>query len=207
LLVGQFNGVARDMKKFGRFAIFIPCFLLGAAIQFNAGNAATALGHKFAPVPVLYNGTYGTVFQENVNYARDDWSNNTDLNIAVGSSSSFNIAAYANPYGYPWEGNAVMYKYEYGQYKACSDYISTTYYGDCNGPVAVFAYVYLNTNYNTAASDNTKRGMIARHEMGHVWGLDHTSCVVTSLMRGYSCAWLAPPTKSDERVWVDANYP
>jgi predicted Zn-dependent protease len=145
--------------------------------------------------------------QENVNYARDDWSNNTDLNIAVGSSSSFNIAAYANPYGYPWEGNAVMYKYEYGQYKACSDYISTTYYGDCNGPVAVFAYVYLNTNYNTAASDNTKRGMIARHEMGHVWGLDHTSCVVTSLMRGYSCAWLAPPTKSDERVWVDANYP
>ena len=42
-----------------------------------------------------------------------------------------------------------------------------------------FSYIYYNTAHNYAPLVS----VITLHEMGHVWGLDHTSCSKVSVMK------------------------
>ena len=77
--------------------------------------------------------------------------------------------------------------------------------GDCDrvNDKATRADIWLNRYYYNTQSF---REYLARHEMGHVFGLYHVSCSVNSVM-DTGCASQTTILQNLEKIWVNLNYP
>jgi len=122
--------------------------------------------------------------------ANADYNSNTDLTVYRCADNGYcgnlihlqanygntNWAAKADPYS---DGNAC----------ATSGYCNTTDHR------VDFAYVYWNNYYMPISEQNH----IMRHEMGHVFGLTHTPCGISSVMWG-SCPSPWPQSLTDHDI-------
>jgi len=130
----------------------------------------------------MYRCHYGSYVNPNQN-ASAKWSATTDLDVYY-SCSGNNITTRAGNYGNTgWAGNS---------------YICTT--GGCSSVYAFqFTYISCEAQSNTyflSAYTDAKRQMVATHELGHCWSLNHNSRT-TSVMQASTSATILNPDSGD----------
>ena len=158
----------------------------------------------------MYTGnTTGTVYEWNVIYAKNAWDS-TDLGIVSATSSNANIVTYASSYNNPnWSGVTIPYVWWLGSWHQCADWYTGNGDNWCLNRDVGFAYIYYDVSdvpNPYPHSDNTVRGAVARHEMGHVWGMGHPTCsAAISVMRPGECL-SGPQLYTDDINFANTYY-
>ena len=171
----------RSLKSGMRRSSWVLVTVVALAI---ALPAAAVFAHDYSPPYKWDTGVTITVesrmpHSADVHSAADDYDDNTDLavNRCSPNSNCGNVIHYDGYYG-PAEPPA--WADPLSQMEPCSDddHVVNGYCNETNHKVD-FSYIYYNTAYNYAPLVS----VITLHEMGHVWGLDHTSCSKVSVMK------------------------
>ena len=138
-----------------------------------------------------------------VHSAADDYDDNTDLTVKRCSPDSEcgNVIHYDGYYG-PSEPVAWASPYSYSVKCTNDEHELTGYCNETNHKVD-FAYIYYNTHYTY---DDLLVAVLARHEMGHVWGLNHTPCSVASVMKPGTCQNQYGNLQQHDKNDVNAKY-
>ncbi len=153
-------------------------------------NAANSLGFRWVSNTATVQNNTASYYYSFLGAAQD-YNNNTDL--VINTSGAANIIAWEGSYGDTgWLGLASPYAN--GNPCGCG--------WDVNR--ANFAYIYFNTYYGTPGNLNHR----ARHELGHVFGLDHQTCAVSSVMQPTQSNCQNAPTyiQPDEVNWINYYY-
>lgn len=132
--------------------------------------------------------------------AASNYHNSTDLNwtgtggLIQGYENNFGATGYQ---GYAYPSNAS------GQ--NCYWYPTPIATGNCNTTTnkATSAVLYFNTYYGYS-----DREWLARHEMGHVFGLYHPPCgnPTVTVMHTPGCGSLPTTLQADEINWINSAY-
>lgn len=91
----------------------------------------------------------------------------------------------------------------------CYYYPTPSPTGNCNTTTnkATSAIIYFNHYYIQGPSGFPHKDWLARHEMGHVFGLYHPPCSDPyTVMYDTSCGQYPPTLQADEKNWINANY-
>lgn len=116
-----------------------------------------------------------------------------EIRVEESDLGEYNIfQAYAQPYTVDATGEA----------KACYLYGIPIPTGQCTSRKATSARIYFNTHYVTS-----NKSYLARHELGHIFGLYHQPCdEPASVMYEPSCGPEYTTLQADEIVWINNNY-
>ena len=139
-----------------------------------------------------------------VHSAADDYDDNTDLavNRCSPDSECGNVIHYDGYYG-PTEPPAWADVLSESEPCFDNDHDLNGYCNETNHK-SDFSYIYYNTEYSY--SNNAIYAVIARHEMGHVWGLRHPACSVVSVMRDGICGTLYGYLTTHDISDMNAKY-
>ena len=168
--------------------IFQVLLLLGSAVILLL-TVPKAMAHNYSPSFIW--DTDDTITVESripqstdVHSAADDYDNNTDLNVnrCTPNGNCGNVIHYDGNYG---SSEPPAWADPLSQMEPCSDddHVLNGYCNETNHKVD-FSYIY----YNTHSYATNLVAYYARHEMGHVWGLDHVACSTASVMWINACS-------------------
>lgn len=137
-----------------------------------------------------------------VHSAADDYDDNTDLDVdrCSPNSNCGNVIHYSANYG---TSDAQAWADMYSRSVKCTN-SEHELNGHCNltNRKADFAYAIYNTAHSLSGD---AYHYVARHEMGHIWGLAHTPCGTKSVMR-YNCNSYYGYLTHHDRVDINAKY-
>ncbi len=196
-----------------RVSAFLLSLLVAGSIQLMRIRNANAFVYwwNFWPYPSMYTGnTTGTVYEWNVIYGKNEWDS-TDIGIASPTSSdNANIITYAGNYNNAyWSGVTIPYTWYLNSWYQCANWNNGALDNWCLGRSMGFAYIYFDVPDAPNPyphSDNPKRGYVARHEMGHVWGMGHPACTdPISVMRPGNCL-TGPQLYPDDVNFANTYY-
>ena len=192
------------MQTVSRNAIKLCVVCLTALMTFGVGIRVVEAAN-----PWLHLWAYSTFTIENsqagnmstyMTNAANDYSNNTDLNSTSSSgkikAQTANYGSLAQYQGYTSPANSSN--------KRCYYYPLPIGTAECNttDKKATSAIIYFNTYYMGSDKD-----YLARHEMGHVFGLYHPSCSsADSVMKAPNCGTPKKLLQADEKNWINSNY-
>lgn len=142
---------------------------------------------------------YNTQYGQQALSARDDYDSNTDLDVDwCEYPCSANIIHYeANMGPTQWTAEARVYS-------GSTSCFPISYCNESDHE-ADFAYIYWNSYYGPYDSDAAN--YLARHEMGHVFGLNHVACSESSSVMYTGCTSGLPTTlQSHDISDVNSEY-
>lgn len=171
-------------------ALAVAALLCALAVTLAFGGSAGA--HEYSPAfdwdedETSEVANYNTQYGQQALRARDDYYANTDLDVDWCTyPCGANIIHYEANSG-PGRGTA-----EAWVYSGSTSCFPVSY---CNEDdhKADFAYIYWNSYYGPYDSDAAN--YLARHEMGHAFGLDHVPCSESSSVMYTGCSGGLPTT-------------
>ena len=134
-----------------------------------------------------------------ISSATSDYNNNTDLSAQTSTSSCTICHAQGNWGMSGWVARALPYSYRTICVNAATG-VPTGYCNTTNHKVSL-GHVQWNDYYGTS-----RPHFIARHEMGHLFGLAHTNCSYSSVMQGVVCNPYPAALTGHDRADINAMY-
>ncbi|HTG36526.1 MAG TPA: M12 family metallo-peptidase [Thermoanaerobaculia bacterium] len=181
--------------------VFITMAITGFFLTSSA-NAADDLGFRFFTNNISVS-ECATSYQTDISAAVADYNNNTDLIMALVTNACTFVTYVQGDYGpVGWYGKAEPRN---STSRPCFN-SDGSLSGLCNTTdfKAKTATIYLNS-YN-GGIPTSLRAVVTRHEMGHVFGLGHTSCSAGSIMRPGSCSSFYTALQAQDKNYINAWY-
>lgn len=183
---------SRAFRALSTFAVGLIASSLALQILAQAHFAANGwfwTNQQNPPYALLENRTSSYGFA--VSSAGIDYNNNTDLHVdqCADNGQCGNIVVLQGNYGATgWSAFAHVYR----GLSECNTYPDGLFTGNCNRTDrrADFGYVY----FNDFEGPFPEPQWGARHEIGHVFGMIHTTCTEDSVMRPGVCYPNVPST-------------
>lgn len=191
------------MKISKKLLIKLLIVCVTALVTFMVGRtvkAAVVWSHKWAYSTFAIELSIAGSMATYMNNSATDYTNNTHMKktgtsgVIRGYEANFGSTATYQGYTYPSNASG----------QNCYTYPTPLATGNCNTTTkkAASAIIYYNTYYLAS-----NRDWVARHEMGHVFGLYHSLCTdPSSVMYTTNCPTLPVTLQADEKNWINSNY-
>lgn len=158
---------------FGLF-LFIAAFVSG--VLFAPPAYAADLGYRWLTNTATIK-SYATIYNTYVLNTRNDYHNNTDMNVYIAASDP-DIALVQGDYAAPFRAAAIGHSVN----GACADFSTGALTGNCNTTNAKAYVGTIYINYGQGAFYPNERDWVVRHELGHLFGMGHETLCSNTVM-------------------------
>lgn len=154
--------------------VFIVAFISGFMLA--PPTYAADLGYRWLTNTATIK-SYATIYNTYVLNTRNDYHNNTDMNIYIAASDP-DISLVQGNYATPWKAAGIGVSNN----GPCGDFSTGNLTGNCNttNSKAYAATIYI--NYGQGAFSPNERDWVVRHELGHIFGMGHESLCSSTVM-------------------------
>ncbi len=150
-----------------------------------------------------------TPYQSNIQSAASDWDR-TDLHVSYlpngHSADLIHFRQDNRGAGFPVARAIAYYVPPSGGIQPCFNLSDGSWTGNCNKTdrKASYGKIYLNTYYSDFINSHTDT--VIRHEPGHIFAMQHSSCSDNSIMRGGECGTWFSALQQMDIDWINARY-